>query len=319
MAGSSIFWLSQHGASRKLRLEVSADWENHVPLTSTANAAPSHISTAAGSQDPDELIAARYRDGMAATGPWNEVFATILSHRSVRAFSPAPLPPGTLQQLVAAAQSASTSSNLQTWSEVAVEDPDRKARLAALGSGQKHIVQCPLYLIWLVDLARLDRVAGERQMWLQGLDYLEPFIVGIVDAALAAQNAAIALESLGLGFVYIGAMRNHPEKVAAELGLPLHVMALFGMCVGYPDPAVPTGVKPRLPQSAVLHHEQYSAAPQSAVFIAYDLRVREFQREQGMTEIDWTQQATNRVKTAESLHGRDRMREALANLGFRLR
>jgi hypothetical protein len=38
-----------------------------------------------------------------------------------------------------------------------------------------------------------------------------------------------------------------------------------------------------------------------------------------MTEIDWTQQATNRVKTAESLHGRDRMREALANLGFRLR
>ncbi len=203
--------------------------------------------------------------------------------------------------------------------EVAVEGPDRKARLAALGSGQKHIVQCPLYLIWLVDLARLDRVAEERQLGLQGLDYLEPFIVGIVDAALAAQNAAIALESLGLGFVYIGAMRNHPEEVAAELGLPPHVMALFGMCVGYPDPAVPTGLKPRLPQSAVLHHEQYSAAAQSAAFTAYDLRVREFQREQGMTEIDWTQQATNRVKTAESLHGRDRMREALASLGFQLR
>jgi nitroreductase len=319
MAGSSIFWLSQHGASRKLRQEVSADWENDVTLTSTASAAPSDISTVPGSQEPDELIAARYRDGMAATGPWNEVFTTILSHRSVRAFSPAPLPPGTLPRLVAAAQSASTSSNLQTWSVVAVEDPHRKARLAVLGSGQKHIVQCPLYLIWLVDLARLDRVAGERQLGLQGLDYLEPFIVGIVDAALAAQNAAIALESMGLGFVYIGAMRNHPEEVAAELGLPPHVMALFGMCVGYPDPAAPTGVKPRLPQSAVLHHEQYSAAAQSAAFTAYDLRVREFQREQGMTEIDWTQQAANRVKTAESLHGRDRMREALANLGFRLR
>jgi hypothetical protein len=96
-------------------------------------------------------------------------------------------------------------------------------------------------------------------------------------------------------------------------------MALFGMCVGYPDPAVPTGVKPRLPQSAVLHQEQYSTAAQTAAFTAYDLRVREFQREQGMTEIDWTQQATDRVKTAASLHGRDRMREALANLGFRLR
>ena len=72
-------------------------------------------------------------------------------------------------------------------------------------------------------------------MVLAGLDYLEPFIVGIIDTALAAQSAAIALESLGLGFVYIGAMRNHPEEVAAELGLPPHVMALFGMCVGYPD------------------------------------------------------------------------------------
>ena len=288
-------------------------------VTPAESAIPLHIPAEAGSPDPDEFIAARYRDGAAATGPWNDVFATILSHRSVRAFLPTALPPGTLERLVAAAQSASTSSNLQTWSVVAVEDADRKTRLAALGAGQKHIVQCPLYLVWLVDLARLRLVAGERQMTLLGLDYLEPFIVGVVDATLAAQNAAVALESLGLGFVYIGAMRNHPEEVAAELGLPPHVMALFGMCVGYPDPAVPTGVKPRLPQSAVLHREQYSAAAQSAAFTDYDLRIREFQREQAMTETDWTQQATNRVKTAASLHGRDRMCEALRNLGFALR
>ena len=38
-----------------------------------------------------------------------------------------------------------------------------------------------------------------------------------------------------------------------------------------------------------------------------------------MTEIDWTQQASNRVRTAQSLHGRDRIREALETLGFALR
>jgi nitroreductase len=268
---------------------------------------------------PEALIGARYRDGSMAMGPWNEVLATILAHRSVRAYLRDPLPAGTLECLVAAAQSASTSSNLQTWSVVAVEDPARKARLAELASGQKHIVQCPLYLVWCVDLARLRRAAEERQIVLEGLDYLEPFIVGVVDAALAAQNAAIALESLGLGFVLIGAMRNHPEEVAAELGLPPHVMALFGMCVGYPDPAVPTGVKPRLPQQAVLHREQYSAAPQSAAFGEYNRRIRGFQREQRMPEIDWTQQATTRVRTAASLHGRDRIRQALGILGFALR
>lgn len=267
----------------------------------------------------DALIDARYRGGAIAAGPWNEVLATILAHRSVRAYLPDPLPVGTLERLVAAAQSASTSSNLQTWSVVAVEDPVLKARLAALGSGQKHIVQCPLYLVWCVDLARLRIAAAERQIVLEGLDYLEPFIVGVVDAALAAQSAAIALESLGLGYVLIGAMRNHPEEVAAELGLPPHVMALFGMCIGYPDPAVPTGIKPRLPQMAVLHREQYSAAAQPTAFAEYDRRIRAFQREQRMTETDWTQQAANRVRTVEALHGRDRIRRALELLGFELR
>ena len=269
--------------------------------------------------DPDHLIHLRYRDGAAPEGPWNEVIATILSHRSVRAFLTDPLPPGTLERLVAAASSASTSSNLQTWSVVAVEDPARKARLAVLGAGQKHIEVCPLYLVWCVDLSRLHKAAAERQMALEGLDFLEPFIVGTVDAALAAQSAAIALESLGLGFVYIGAMRNQPEEVAAELGLPPHVMALFGMCVGYPDPDKPADIKPRLPQEAVLHRDQYSAAAQSDAFAAYDRRLVEFQREQGMKESPWTELATNRVKTTASLHGRDRIRSALATLGFPLK
>jgi nitroreductase len=281
--------------------------------------------TDAGDEDAvRSLLHRRYRDGAApggsmTKGPWNEVIATILAHRSVRAFLPDPLPEGTLERLVAAASSASTSSNLQTWSVVAVEDPDRKARLAELGARQKHIAECPLYLVWCVDHSRLHLAAQERQLVLQGLDFLEPYIVGVVDASLAAQNAAIALESLGLGFVYIGGMRNHPEEVAATLGLPPHVMALFGMCVGYPDPEKPADIKPRLPQQAVLHREQYSAEGYSAVFPAYDARIRAFQREQRMTEIDWTQQATNRVKNAAALNGRDRIREALQTLGFPIR
>ena len=48
-------------------------------------------------------------------------------------------------------------------------------------------------------------------------------------------------------------------------------------------------------------------------------RCASFQREQGMKAIDWTQQCFNRVKDAAALRGRDRMREALRNLGFELR
>ncbi|MBV9828881.1 MAG: nitroreductase family protein [Alphaproteobacteria bacterium] len=266
-----------------------------------------------------ELIRLRYRDDMAADGPWNEVIATILSHRSVRAFLPTKLPAGTLERLVAAASAASTSSNLQTWSVVAIEDQARKDRLAILGAEQKFISQCPLFLVWCVDHSRLHLAGAERQMTLGGLDYLEPFMVGVVDAALAAQNAAIAAESLGLGFVYIGAMRNRPEDVAAELGLPSGVMGLFGMCVGYADPTRPADIKVRLPQNAVLHREQYHADSMPEVIAAYDPRLVEFQREQAMRETPWTKLATERVKDIEALRGRDRMRQALNNLGFPIR
>lgn len=270
--------------------------------------------------DAHTLLSRRNRDGvLERPAQWNEVLETILNHRSVRAFLPRKLPEGTLDLLVAAAQSASTSSNLQFWSVVAVQEPERKSRLADLAGQQQFIRDAPLLLVWLADMSRLDRIAAERQAQVDGTHYLEEFIVGVVDAALAAQSALIAAESLGLGGVYIGAMRNLPEQIAAELALPPHVFAVFGMSIGYPDPERPTDIKPRLPQSVVLHREQYSTAPRSKEIDAYNATMRGFQAEQGMKAIDWTQQCFNRVKDAAALRGRDRMREALRNLGFELR
>ena len=68
-----------------------------------------------------ELIRQRYRRGDAPQPrQWNETLDVLLSHRSVRAFLPDALPKGTVETLVAAAQSAPSSSNLQVWSVLAV-------------------------------------------------------------------------------------------------------------------------------------------------------------------------------------------------------
>ena len=62
-------------------------------------------------------LTARYGAGAEPKiGPWNDTMALLLSHRSVRGYRPDALPAGTLESLIAAAQSAATSSNLQTWS-----------------------------------------------------------------------------------------------------------------------------------------------------------------------------------------------------------
>jgi nitroreductase len=278
------------------------------------------ISEAASPSDPQALLAQRNRDpSLPAPPAWNAVLETILNHRSVRGFLPKSLEPGTLELLVAAAQSASTSSNLQVWSVIAVEDPERKSRVATLAGNQQFIRDAPLLLVWLADLARTDSIGADRQIHVEGTQYLEAFILGIVDAALAAQSALLAAESIGLGGVYVGAMRNHPEKVAAELGLPPNVFAVFGMAIGWPDPARLSTIKPRLPQSVVLHREQYDTSVKREAIEQYNATARDFMREQGMKEQDWTAQALGRLRSAETLTGRDRMREALSNMGFGLR
>ncbi|WP_341674771.1 NADPH-dependent oxidoreductase [Niveibacterium sp. SC-1] len=268
-----------------------------------------------------QLLGARYGDADIRIGvpDFNETVATVLSHRSVRAFTPQALREGTLALLVAAAQSAPTSSNLQVWSVIAVEEAERKARLAKLARNQQQINEAPLLLVFLSDLSRLSRVAAAKTERIEGLEYLDTALMGFIDAALAAQNVVTVAESLGLGTVYIGALRNHPEAVAAELALPSLAAPAFGLAIGHPDPARPTAVKPRLPQSTVLHRETYGTAEEPAAIKRYDEVLQGFQLSQSLAPQPWSSQAVNRLSGPESLSRRDRLREALRTLGFALR
>ncbi len=267
---------------------------------------------------PVHLVQQRYADpATEVPAQWNPVLEVLHSHKSVRRYLPDPVPPATIRLLVSAAQSAATSSNLQVWSVVEVRDPARKARLAEVAGGQEHIVQAPVLLVWTADFARLRQLADDRGVPLDGADYLESSYVGFIDAALAAQNAVVAAESLGLGTVYIGALRNDPERVAAELGLPDHVFAVFGLVVGHPDPAEGTRVKPRLPQAAVLHQETYDLAGQRAPIDTYEERIGEIYADQGLP-FSWTERVLARLASVASLNGRHRLRESLQTRGFRL-
>jgi nitroreductase len=252
-------------------------------------------------------------------GLWNEVLSSLLAHRSIRAYRPDKIPQGALEAIIAAAQSASSSSNLQTWSVVVVEDGARKARLAEFAGGQKHILRAPVFLVWLADLARAGRLARLAGRPDHGLHFLETFLVSVIDAALAAQNAVVALEALGLGAVYIGAIRNRPDAVAAELGLPPHVAPVFGLCIGYADPDATAAVKPRLSQKVVVHRETYALETQDEGITAYDEVLRQFQVSQRLPAPGWVDAVLNRLGSIRALNGRDKLAEQLKALGFALR
>jgi nitroreductase len=208
-----------------------------------------------------DALARRYgADAVPPAGPWNETIAVMLDHRSVRGYKPDPLPAGALETLIAAAQSAATSSNMQWWSAIAVTDPAKKKVLAEIAGNQKHIEQCPVFLCWVADMARNQRISDDTKTEFETMPWLETFMVACIDAALAAQNAVVAAQSIGLRTVYIGAMRNDPVRVAELLGLPKQSFVVFGLCVGYATEKAAGEVKPRLPQGTVLHRERYDAS-----------------------------------------------------------
>jgi nitroreductase len=269
---------------------------------------------------PADALALRYgAEAAPAHGPWNEHIALLLSHRSIRGYRSDALPAGTLETIIAAAQSAATSSNLQTWSVVAVTDPAKKAALARLANNQKHIEQCPLFLVWVADLSRNQRLGAQEGVTLETMPYQETFLVAAIDAALAAQNATVAVESLGLSTVYIGALRNQPEEVAKVVGLPAGAFGVFGMCVGYASPEAASEVKPRLPQDVVLHREVYDSTGEQEHRAAYDHLMAAFSARNEMAADTWTKRVIGRMGKIAAMSGRDKMVAALHAMGFPLR
>ncbi len=241
----------------------------------------------------------------------NQVIEVMKQHRSIRKFEEKPVEENLIRTILEAAQHASTSNFVQAYSVINVVDTSKRAQIAELAGPQPWIEQCPLFLVFCADLKRHDKACGMCGMeMVKG--YTEQFIIATVDAALVAQNTMLAAESLGLGGVYIGGIRNDPEKVCHLLDIPDLVYPVFGMCLGYPaeDPQL----KPRLPLDIVLKVDRYTDATEQVQLSSYDQVCCDYynQRECANRDDNWTQQMS-RLMCREM---RPHMRAFLESKGF---
>ncbi|CAM4209048.1 oxygen-insensitive NADPH nitroreductase [Paenibacillus typhae] len=246
----------------------------------------------------------------AAGSPDNETLSLLMKHASVRQYLDTPVSDEQLAAIIGAAQMASTSSNVQAYSVIAVTDAALKAQLSAYSGNQAYIEQCPVFLVWCADLYRLKETVrphlGDAETY---EDTTENLIVATVDVALAAQNAAVAAESLGLGVVYIGGIRNNSAAVSELLGLPELVYPVFGMCLG--TPAGESGLRPRLPLSAVLHYNGYDKEKTAAQVEIYDQVSSDYmhKRTGGQSSTPWSAMMAKRLAEPARLHMKDYLQE----------
>ncbi|MBL8700837.1 MAG: NADPH-dependent oxidoreductase [Alphaproteobacteria bacterium] len=204
-------------------------------------------------------------------GERNPVLETLLAHRSTRRYRDAPLPAAALDLILTAAQRAPTSSNLQSYSIVVVDDRELLERMCRLCGSQRFVAECSALLVFCSDITRHIHVCESRGYVYRG-DHVNTLLVAHGDANLACQNASIAAQSMGLGTCMLGNVRNDPQGVSDLLGLPRYVYASVGLAVGYP--AEDLGVRPRLPRRVVVSRNRYSDDHLAEDLAAYDEAMR---------------------------------------------
>lgn len=229
----------------------------------------------------------------------NETITTILNHRSIRDFKDKQLSDEQIKTIVTSAQAASTSSFIQAYSIIGIKDKEKKRKLAEIAGNQEYVAQNGHLFVFCADLSRHELIGEmEGKELLPSIESTEKFMVALIDAALAAQNAAIAAESMGLGICYIGGIRNNLEAVKELLKTPERVIPLFGMTVGYPERI--NDQKPRLPLEHVYHEEEYEQNKE--VYFSqlqqYDQMISTYyeHRTDGKRKDRWTEQMANMLE-----------------------
>lgn len=225
----------------------------------------------------------------------------ILAHRSIRSFTDKAIETSILERLINAGQAAASSSFIQAYSIIRITDKSVREKIAEAAGGQQWIIDAPEFLIYCADLKRIELACVQHEQGeLQG--HTEHFVAATVDVALVAQNVLLAAESIGLGGVYIGGIRNNPQLLADLLALPDQVYPVFGMCLGWP--AIDPEVKPRFPVASILHQEQYQIDKVEADVAAYDGQMKEYyqSRNDNSRLSDWSTQTAKAVQLKKREH-----------------
>jgi nitroreductase len=209
-----------------------------------------------------------------------ETQATLTNHRSVRAYQDKAVPPAVLDAVLEAAVRGSTTGNMQLYSIVQSTSTEMREKLHAIHMKQPMVLQAPVMLTFLADIRRFSEWCRARSAD-PGYDNFLFFQNAVIDAVIAAQNAAVAAEGQGLGICYVGTALYQAEALIELFALPKGVLPVTSIVLGYADGEPPQA--DRLPMDAVVHKEVYTthseeeicaffkakeAAPSSEQFVA---------------------------------------------------
>ena len=187
----------------------------------------------------------------------NDILAALHERKSVRAYLDKPIPAEDKEAVLLAACAAPTAGNQQFYTILDITDQALKDKLAVSCDNQPFIAKAPMVLVFCADCRKWFDAYLEA-----GLTPRRPgvgdLLLAVTDAAIAAQNAVTAAESLGIGSCYIGDILEQAETHRALLKLPEYVVPCAMLVMGYPTAQQQNREKPpRCDLKHIVHENGY--------------------------------------------------------------
>ena len=187
----------------------------------------------------------------------NDMIKCLTERKSIRSYTNQEISPDCKELILRAAMEAPTAGNQQLYTILDITSQGLKDRLAVTCDNQPFIAKGKMVLIFCADFQK-----WYQAFTLAGCSPRKPgpgdFLLAVEDAAIAAQNAVTAAESLGIGSCYIGDIMENYEVHKELLGLPEFVFPALMLVFGYPTAQQKEREKPkRAPLDFIVHENIY--------------------------------------------------------------
>lgn len=192
----------------------------------------------------------------------------LINHRvSLRKYQNLPISKEHEAIILESAMRAPTAGNMMLYSIIVVKDRAKREQLSKSCDNQPFIANSPMSLIFVADYHKLYQyyINSEVKEYCQnrGEEFIGPtyanLMLGCSDALIAAQNAAIAAESLGIGSCYIGDIMENYELHKELFKLPDFVFPIAMLTMGYYPPEISREPKSRFKKDYVVFQEEYQS------------------------------------------------------------
>ncbi len=189
----------------------------------------------------------------------NEVMKLLKSHTSIRKFNETKITDEQIQHIIESAMQGATAGNMMAYSIIKIRSKDTLSKLAKSCDDQPFIASADLALLFVADNYKWHKFYEQRNISETFLDYKGPcisdFMLGLEDGMIAAQNAVIAAESLGIGTCYIGDIKENYEYHKKLFNLPKYTMPIALVVMGNYD--TKPEIRDRFNKSYVVFDEIY--------------------------------------------------------------